>query len=150
MALFNKKQETEKEKKAVVVPVKKASEKPASTKAKSATPKAAKKEKAAPAASKVGMTPALERVLVRPRITEKAAQATAAHMYTFEVASFATKTQVKAAVQATYGVQPIKVAIVNTPAKRVSLRTRRGYGTKKAHKKAYVFLKEGDRIDFAS
>jgi len=100
--------------------------------------------KSAPAASTYA------EVLVRPRITEKAAQATARNVYTFEVSPRATKTSVAKAVTALYGVTPKKVAIAKTPAKRVRLRTRRGYGTKKALKKAYVFLKEGDRIEFSS
>lgn len=141
MALFAKKQD----KKGVAVPVKKAVEKKVSA----APASKASKEKRSSAVNGTA-TETLERVLVRPRITEKAAQATAHDVYTFEVAPFATKGQIKAAIVASYGVTPIKIAVVKTPGKRVSLRTRRGYGTKKAHKKAYIFLKKGDRIEFAS
>lgn len=89
-------------------------------------------------------------VLVRPHITEKAAQATARGVYTFEVVKSATKTQVVDAVVALYKVTPVKVAMVKVPRKRVQLRRKRGYGTKGGLKKAYVYLKEGDRIEFAS
>ena len=89
-------------------------------------------------------------VLVRPHITEKAAQATARNVYTFEVATDATKPAVAKAVKALYNVTPTAVRMVSRPQKRVSLRTRRGWGTKKARKYAYVSLKEGDRIEFAS
>lgn len=89
-------------------------------------------------------------VLIRPRMTEKAAHLSAAHVYTFEVSPRATKRDVAKAVQALYRVKPKKVAIVKTPGKRVSLRTRRGMGTRSGMVKAYVFLKSGDRIDFAS
>ncbi len=89
-------------------------------------------------------------VLVRPRITEKAAQATARDVYTFEVSKEATKESVTRAVKELYNVEPTAVRMVNTKGKRVSLRTRRGWGTKRASKKAYVSLKKGDRIEFAS
>lgn len=89
-------------------------------------------------------------VLVRPHITEKAAQATARNVYTFEVSVDATKPAVAKAVKALYNVTPTAVRMVSRPQKRVSLRTRRGFGTKKARKYAYVSLKEGDRIEFAS
>ncbi len=91
-----------------------------------------------------------EKVLLRPRVTEKSAQHTAKNVYTFEISPRATKPMVKAAVKAIYGVSATKIAIVRTPAKKVRLRTRRGYGTKSALKKAYVYLKKGDRIEFAS
>jgi ribosomal protein L23 len=39
--------------------------------------------------------------------------------------------------------------VVNLPAKKVSLRTRRGFGMKSARRKAYVYLKKGDTIQFA-
>lgn len=118
---------------------KKESKKPARAKASS---------KGAVASSANASVPAS--VLVRPHITEKAAQATAKGIYTFEVAKSATKTQVMEAVQALYKVSPVKVAMVKIPRKRVQLRRKRGYGTKGGLKKAYVYLKEGDRIEFAS
>lgn len=119
---------------------KKESKKPARAKAASKRAVAAKSPAAAVPAS----------VLVRPHITEKAAQATAKGVYTFEVAKSATKTQVMEAVQALYKVSPVKVAMVKVPRKRVQLRRKRGYGTKGGLKKAYVYLKDGDRIEFAS
>lgn len=115
------------------------------------TAKKAPRAKKAPAASprtKASAVPAS--VLVRPHITEKAAQATARNVYTFEVTSSATKTEVSRAVEALYKVTPVKIAMVKIPRKRVYLRRKRGYGTKGGLKKAYVYLKEGDRIEFAS
>jgi len=88
--------------------------------------------------------------LLRPHITEKAAQATARRVYTFDIRPDATKRDVARAVEAVYRVKPMKIGIVKTIGKRVRLRTRRGYGTKNASKKAYVYLKKGDRIEFAS
>lgn len=119
--------------------------------AKKAAPKkpAAKKAtiKKAPAKTAAAAT---RGVLVRPHITEKAAQATARNVYTFEVVTDATKGEIAAQINAVYKVKPQKVTIVKTPSKRVRLRTRRGYGTKGGMKKAYVYLKKGDRIEFSS
>lgn len=89
-------------------------------------------------------------VLLRPHVTEKAAQATAKNVYTFDIRIGATKKEIANEIQDMYRVKPVKIAVVNTPGKRVRLRTRRGYGKKNATKKAYVYLKKGDRIEFAS
>ena len=89
-------------------------------------------------------------VLLRPHITEKAAQATARNVYTFDIAPDATKGEVRSAVNEIYRVKPIKVGIVKTKGKKVRLRTRRGFGRKNNTKKAYVYLKKGDRIEFSS
>lgn len=128
MALFGNKKETKKG-----APAKKV-----------AAPASSKNSSVASASSELSM------VLVRPHITEKAAQATARNVYTFEVSVDATKPAVAKAVKALYNVTPTAVRMVSRPQKRVSLRTRRGFGTKKARKYAYVSLKEGDRIEFAS
>lgn len=88
-------------------------------------------------------------VLVRPRITEKAANMTAANVYTFDITKSATKRQVAVAVKALYKVTPVKVNVVNTPAKRVKMRRKRGFGTTPATRKAYVYLKKGEEIQFA-
>lgn len=87
-----------------------------------------------------------ENILTRPRITEKAALGTDTHVYTFDVAPKATKTEVKKAVVAAYKVTPIRVNMVAIPKKTV--RSRRGKtGMKGGGKKAYVYLKKGDKID---
>ena len=88
-------------------------------------------------------------VLVRPWLSEKALIATEKRVYTFEIPPRATKKDVMRAVEKTYKVVPLKVAVVNLPAKQVSLRTRRGKGTRAARRKAYVYLAEGDSIQFA-
>jgi large subunit ribosomal protein L23 len=87
------------------------------------------------------------RVLLRPRITEKASLVAEIHnVYTFEVPKNVTKDAVRRAVKEFYNVTPVKVAIVNLPAKRVM--SRAGVGTKRAVKKAHVYLKKGDKIEF--
>ena len=103
----------------------------------------------APKVARLSSTPA-GAVLLRPHVTEKSAQLTARGVYSFEVAQNATKKSVAQAGMALYKVTPVKVALVRVPTKRVILRTRRGWGTKGGLKKAYVYLKKGDRIEFAT
>lgn len=88
-------------------------------------------------------------ILVRPRITEKASNMTAQGVYTFDIRKEATKKDVAKAVHALYKVMPIKVNVVNTPAKRVQMRKKRGFGKTSASRKALVFLKKGDTIRFS-
>src|ERR1700748_2415473 len=88
-------------------------------------------------------------VLMRPWLSEKALIATEKRVYAFEIPQRAPKKDVARAVEKSYKVVPVKVAVVNLPAKQVSLRTRRGKGTKARRRKAYVYLAEGDSIQFA-
>jgi large subunit ribosomal protein L23 len=88
-------------------------------------------------------------ILRAPWLSEKALIGTEAGVYAFEVPPSATKYQISAAVQAIYNVTPRQVRVVNLPAKRKTLRTRAGYGTRAARHKAYVYLKKGDTIQFA-
>jgi len=88
-------------------------------------------------------------VLIRPRITEKAANMTAQGIYTFDVRQSATKKDVAAAVKRLYKVTPVKITVVNTPAKRVKMKIRRGFGKTTASRKALVFLKKGEQIQFS-
>ena len=85
-------------------------------------------------------------VLLRPRITEKAALAAdKSNVYVFEVSSVSTKKSIAASVQDAYGVTPLKVRVATIPSKRVFVRGKRG--VKKGGKKAYVYLKKGDKIE---
>lgn len=85
-------------------------------------------------------------VLLRPRITEKAALgADKNNVYVFEVMKKATKKSVGASVRAAYGVTPEKVRVATIPAKKVFIRGKRG--VKSGGKKAYVYLKKGDKIE---
>lgn len=88
-------------------------------------------------------------VLKRPWFSEKALIGTEQGVYVFEVAQSATKEDVAQAIIKAYGVTPMKVRRVNLPAKQVSLRGRRGVGTRRRRHKAYVYLKKGDSITFA-
>ncbi|MBI2065846.1 MAG: 50S ribosomal protein L23 [Candidatus Zambryskibacteria bacterium] len=85
-------------------------------------------------------------VLLRPRITEKAALAAdKSNVYVFEVMKDATKKSISASVRDTYGVTARKVRIVAMPSKQVFVRGKKG--VKKGGKKAYVYLKKGDKIE---
>ncbi|NLE07367.1 MAG: 50S ribosomal protein L23 [Parcubacteria group bacterium] len=84
-------------------------------------------------------------VLLRPRITEKANFAAESNVHTFEISTSATKKQVLEAVKAFYKVTPVKVNIVKNPAKTVFVRGKKG--VKSGVKKAYVYLKKGDKLE---
>ncbi len=85
-------------------------------------------------------------VLLRMRVTEKAALLTEKNGYTFLVADGATKPQIKAAVKELYKVTPVQVNVLAGINKNVVRRGRKG--VKSAHKKAVVYLKKGDKIEF--
>jgi len=84
-------------------------------------------------------------IILRPRITEKASKVVEENVHTFEVNSKATKKQVAEAIKIFYKVTPVKVNMVKNPAKEVIVRGRKG--VKSGVKKAYVYLKKGDKIE---
>ena len=98
--------------------------------------------------AKQNMATELSRVLLRPRITEKATDVTANGTYVFEVAVKATKRDVSKAVEHYYKVTPTKVNMIKIPSKKRRNRNRRTFGQSSVGKKAYVFLKKGDSIEF--
>lgn len=89
-----------------------------------------------------------EIIIKRPRITEKSGlQAENAGVYTFEVTAMANKKNVAKAVKDLYKVNPVKVNIINLPAKKIFSRGK--MGRKSGVKKAVVYLKKGEKIEFA-
>jgi large subunit ribosomal protein L23 len=87
-------------------------------------------------------------IILRPIITEKAThQATRYHSYPFEVNPWATKDEIKAAVEELFGVRVMKVRTQNRAGKQKRFRFRVG---RLAHwKKAVVTLHEDSpQIDF--
>jgi ribosomal protein L23 len=90
-----------------------------------------------------------QNILHSPWLSEKALLGTENGVYVFRVPAHADKFQVAESVQLIYGVTPEKVRMVNLPAKRKALRTRRGWGSRAARHKAYVYLQKGDTIQFA-
>jgi len=91
-------------------------------------------------------TVTLQNILQNPRITEKAAILAEKNAYTFEVDPRSTKQEIARAVKLIYKVEPVRVNIINRQARKVVFRGKKG--TRKAVKKAIVFLKTGDKIDF--
>ena len=88
---------------------------------------------------------------LKPRLSEKTyALSEALNVYTFEVPADATRLTVAAAVKAQYEVEPVKVRIASAAGKnkrtyRKSTRTNVS-GTRSGIRKAYVTLKEGDKL----
>ncbi len=87
-------------------------------------------------------------VLRRPLITEKSNyQNSELHQYVFEVATDATKSMVKDAVETLFDVNVVRVNIVNVPAKRTRrARSRRMAVRRSGYKKAIVTLAPDDTI----
>lgn len=84
-------------------------------------------------------------VLLRPRVTEKATALAERGVYAFEVTKDATERAVKAAIRALYKVFPVKVAFVPLCSKEIIVKGRKG--RTKGGKKAYVYLKKGEKIE---
>lgn len=84
--------------------------------------------------------------LERPVISEKATGAEAERVYTFWVKPWANKVMVKQAIKKLYNFWPAKVHIINVKGKNI--RYGRNQGRTKAKKKALVFLKPEEKIDF--
>jgi large subunit ribosomal protein L23 len=85
-------------------------------------------------------------VLIKPRITERAAILSEKKVYVFEVADKANKKQIKEAIIIKFGVVPVKVNTVNQAPKAVVRRGR--HAAKPGFKKAYVYLNPKDTIEF--
>lgn len=84
-------------------------------------------------------------VIRSPVITEKATMASEASQVIFNVASGATKPEIKAAVEQLFGV---KVKAVNTLVRKGKQKTFRGITAKQKNvKKAIVTLEDGQSID---
>lgn len=86
-------------------------------------------------------------VIKRPRISEKSTRLSESNVYCFDVLVSANKPLVAQAIKALYGVTPRKVTFAKIPTKKVGGRGRPAGRTARG-KKAFVFLKKGDKIDF--
>ena len=84
--------------------------------------------------------------LIGPRITEKASMVAEKGLaYVFNVRTDASKHAIAKAVKDLYNVLPVKVRTVSIPAKHVFSRGKAG--VKQGGKKAYVYLKAGEKIE---
>ena len=87
-------------------------------------------------------------VIVSPAITEKSTMASEQNQVVFNVAKKATKPEIKAAVEALFGV---KVTAVNTLLRKGKTKRFKGLvGKQKDVKKAVVTLAEGQSIDVST
>ena len=86
-------------------------------------------------------------VILKPRITEKAAVLGEKNVYAFEIKKGATKFEVRDAIKALYNVTPIRVNIVNKQARHFMSPMRGRDTMEHGLRKAYVYLKKGDRIE---
>ncbi|MFA6158716.1 MAG: 50S ribosomal protein L23 [Candidatus Paceibacterota bacterium] len=146
MAIFSKKDK--KEVKAVEAKADKPAKKVAAKKAVAVKAPVAKKEVAVKAAKGDKVVVAKNSVLRGPRVTEKASVLHEKNnVYTFNVAVSANTQQIAHAIRAAYKVTPLKVSVVSIPAKAMFARGRKGKTV--GAKKAYVYLKKGDVIEFA-
>jgi large subunit ribosomal protein L23 len=102
----------------------------------------------AKASKKANITPVMYDAIVSPVITEKSQSGVEQNKFTFKVAVWATKQQIKSAVVALFGVEVLKVNIINTKGK--VKRFRGTLGKRKDEKKAVVSLAQGQTIDIAA
>ena len=87
-------------------------------------------------------------VIVSPAITEKSTMASEQNQVVFNVAKTASKPEIKAAIEALFGV---KVMAVNTLVRKGKVKRFRGtVGRQGDVKKAVVTLADGDTIDVST
>jgi large subunit ribosomal protein L23 len=84
-------------------------------------------------------------VLRAPLVSEKTARIQEMNQYVFEVASTATKADVKSAVESLFNVTVEAVNVMNVKGKNKTFRNRAG--RRGDWRKAYVRLAEGQTID---
>ncbi len=84
--------------------------------------------------------------IIQPRITEESNLLAGKNIYTFKVRKPANKNIVRKAIKEMYGFLPVKIRIINAKPKKRFVRGKKG--TKPGFKKALVYLKEGDKIEF--
>lgn len=88
----------------------------------------------------------MKTIIKNPRVTEKASFAFEQNVYTFDVAPSANKSEIEKAIFTLYKVKPVKVNVMNIPRKRVTSRGQNG--VRGGGRKAMVYLKQGDKIEF--
>jgi large subunit ribosomal protein L23 len=98
------------------------------------------------AAAAAGVTFARGAAVIKPRITEKSGILSQQGVYTFDVRIDANSRQIAEAITAAYKVTPIKINLAPVKSKAMFVRGKSGRTI--SGKKAYVFLKKGDTIEF--
>jgi large subunit ribosomal protein L23 len=84
-------------------------------------------------------------VLRSPHISEKTTRVQESNQYVFEVASDATRADIKTAVEELFSVKVEAVNVVNVKGKAKTFKQRAGH--RGSWRKAYVRLAEGQTID---
>ncbi len=133
-----KKQETVK----IAAPAKPASAKASASVETSADRSAGKKEKDL----KTQQSLLAGELLLKPHITEQSNLLAQKNIYTFRVRPSANKISIKKAIKEMYGFEPLKISVINMPEKKRKVRGKTGI--KSGFKKALVYLKEGEKIEF--
>lgn len=87
----------------------------------------------------------VDRVLVKPLVTEKSSNFGMDNQYAFEVNTGANKIEIRKAIETYYKVRPVKVNVINVRGKNV--RWGRARGMTKSWRKAVVTLHPGDKIE---
>ncbi len=85
-------------------------------------------------------------VIISPLISEKAAHLTENNVYTFLVGRDATKHQIADSFEARFDKKPIRVTVSNIRPRVTFKKGREGHAV--GYKKAMVFLKKGETIEF--
>jgi large subunit ribosomal protein L23 len=85
-------------------------------------------------------------IIKNPRVTEKASFASEQNVYTFDISTTANKTEIKKAIFALYKVHPVKVNVLSIPRKKTMSKGVKG--VRGGGRKAFVYLKKGDKIEF--
>ena len=99
-------------------------------------------------AKKVEITEKMYEIIRQPVMTEKAMKAAEIGGVVFIVPEKATKTEIKAAVEAVFKVNVVSVNTLRQEGKVKIFRGRKGQ--RSSYKKAIVRLKDGQAIDLAS
>ncbi len=85
-------------------------------------------------------------IIKNGRVTEKASNMLEQNAYVFDVSPSANKTELKKAIFALYKVKPVKVNVLPVPYKQTFSKGKKGM--RGGGKKAIVYLKKGDKIEF--
>lgn len=87
------------------------------------------------------------KLILSPRVTEKASLQSNQNAFTFVVRSEATKLSLRDEIKSVYKVTPRAINITNIPRQWTFIKGKVGH--KQGYKKAIVFLKKGDTIKLA-
>ena len=87
------------------------------------------------------------KILLSPRVTEKGAHLSERDCYVFNVSPFANKREISNAVREIFKVKPRLVRIARVARKKVHARGNKKGGMTAGGKKAYAYLKKGDKIE---